>query len=220
MSTQEGIVKYQCDYTPAPALPGGQIQELNAWRKLMVITGLIGQNPARYGGYGYGNISCRLDEFDRPDGRHPFVITGTQTGGKADLTVEDYVTVTACYASENRLVAEGPIRPSSEALTHGAVYALDSHIFWVVHVHSPEIWCNAATLGVPMTADVPYGTPELADAVALLYAESDMPQKQIFGMAGHEDGVITFGRTAEEAGFTMLKYFVRAMQLAERNSSR
>jgi len=216
MPTQEGIVKYRCDYTQAPALPNDQIGELNAWRKLMVITGLIGQDPARYGGYGYGNISCRLDDLDRPDGRHPFVITGTQTGGKADLTAEDYVTVTACYAAENRLVAEGPVRPSSEALTHGAVYALDSHILWVVHAHSPEIWCNAAALGVPMTADVPYGTPEMAEEVARLYAESDMPQKRIFGMAGHEDGVVTFGRTAEEAGFTMLEYLVRAMQLGER----
>lgn len=218
MATQEGIVKYRCDFTPAPALPAATIGELNAWRKLMVITNLIGQDPARYGGYGFGNISCRLDRLDRPDRRHPFVITGTQTGGKADLTAEDYVTVTACYAEQNRLVAEGPIRPSSESLTHGAVYALDSGILWVVHAHSPEIWCNAAALGVPMTGNVPYGTPEMAEEVQRLYAESDMPQKRIFGMAGHEDGIVTFGHTAEEAGFTMLEYLVRAMQLGERKN--
>lgn len=216
MSIQEGIVKYRCDYTPGPALPHGAITELNAWRKLMVIAELIGQAPNRYGGYGYGNISRRADTQVRDDGRHPFVITGTQTGGKADLTAEDYVTVNACYAAENRLVAEGPVKPSSEALTHGAVYALDSEILWVVHAHSPEIWCNAAALGVPMTGDVPYGSPEMAAEVKRLYDESDLPEKRIFGMAGHEDGVVTYGHTAEEAGFTMLAYLVRALQISER----
>ena len=214
----EGVVKYRCDFTAAPALLFGELTELNAWRKLMVITGLIGQNPNRYGGYGYGNISRRLDAEVRSDGLHPFVITGTQTGGKADLTAEDYVTVNACYVAENRLVAEGPIKPSSEALTHGAVYALDSHILWVVHTHSPEIWRNAEALGVPMTANVPYGTPEMAEEVKRLYAESDLPKKRIFGMAGHEDGIVSYGHTAEEAGFTMLTYLVRALQQDKRRN--
>lgn len=218
MTTQEGVVKYRCDYHPAPALPRNELAELNAWRKLMVITGLIGQDANRYGGYGYGNISRRLDAQVRVDGLHPFVITGTQTGGKADLTPDDYVVVTACYPEENRLVAEGPVQPSSEALTHGAVYALDDQILWVVHAHSPEIWHNAEALGVPMTANVPYGTPEMAAEVRRLYAESDLPQKRIFGMAGHEDGVVTYGRTAEEAGFTMLAYLVRALQISERKN--
>lgn len=218
MSTQEGVVKYRCDYTPAPALSLNDLAELNAWRKLMVLARLIGQNPDLYGGYGYGNISRRLDTLTRADGRHPFVITGTQTGGKADLTPDDYVVVTACYPEENRLVAYGPVKPSSEALTHGAVYALDSQILWVVHAHSPEIWHNAEALGVPMTANVPYGTPEMAAEVRRLYAESDLPQKHIFGMAGHEDGIVTYGHTAEEAGFTMLSYLVRALQISERKN--
>jgi ribulose-5-phosphate 4-epimerase/fuculose-1-phosphate aldolase len=216
MSTKEGIVKYQCEYQLAEPLPAAQISELNAWRKLMVLARLIGQDANRYGGYGYGNISCRLDALVRADGRHPFVITGTQTGDKPDLTADDYVAVVACYPEENRLVAEGPVKPSSEALTHGAVYALDSSILWVVHAHSPEIWRNAAALGVPMTADVPYGTPEMAAEVKRLHAESDLPQKRIFGMAGHEDGIVTFGHTAEEAGFAMLAYLVRALQLVNK----
>ena len=218
MSTKEGIIKYQCEYTLAPALPDAQISELNAWRRMMVLAGLIGQDPPRYGGYGYGNISRRLDDQVRAHGRHPFVITGTQTGGKADLCAGDYVVVTACYPAENRLVAEGPVQPSSEALTHGAVYALDSGILWVVHTHSPEIWHNAESLGVPMTANVPYGSPEMAAEVKRLFAESDLPEKRIFGMAGHEDGIVSYGRTAEEAGFTMLAYLVRALQLSERKN--
>ena len=43
MSTKEGIVKYQCEYTPGPALPVAHISEMNAWRKLMVISDFNGQ---------------------------------------------------------------------------------------------------------------------------------------------------------------------------------
>lgn len=218
MATTEGVIKFRCDFTPAAALPYATISELNAWRKIMYMTELIGQSPSRYGGYGFGNISCRLDDQLRDDGQYPFVITGTQTGFKADLAAEDYVVVSECHARENRLVASGPVQPSSESLTHGAVYALDGSILWVVHSHSPDIWRHAGELAVPMTRDVPYGTPEMAEEVRRLFAESDVCEKRIFGMAGHEDGIVTFGRTAEEAGFVMLGYLARALQLVERTA--
>lgn len=212
MATNEGVIKYQLDYTEAAPLPLAELAELNAWRRILWMTQLIGQDPARYGGYGYGNISCRLDSVDAPEGQHRFAVTGTQTGGMAELTPVDYVVVIGCYPALNKLVAEGPIRPSSESLTHGTLYALDPAILWVMHAHSPHIWRHAGALGVPMTADVPYGTPEMAQEVRRLYAETDAPQKHIFGMAGHEDGIVTFGRTAEEAGFVLLGYLARALQ--------
>jgi ribulose-5-phosphate 4-epimerase/fuculose-1-phosphate aldolase len=212
MATKEGVIKFAMDYTVAPALPEAMLHELNAWRKMMYLTELIGQTPDRYGGYGFGNISCRV-EYPCASGQPPFAITGTQTGGAADLTVDDYVVVTACYPDANRLVAEGPVKPSSESLTHGVLYALDDQIRWVMHAHSPHMWRHATELGLPMTGDVPYGTPEMAAEVARLYRESDMVQKKIFGMAGHEDGIVTFGATAEEAGFVMLRYLARAFQL-------
>lgn len=211
MATNEGVIKFEMDYRVVAALPEDQLRELNGWRKMMVLTELIGQTPARYSGYGFGNISCRIDypcDSDQP----PFVITGTQTGGIADLTPADYVVVTACYPESNRLVAEGPIKPSSESLTHGTLYALDDSIRWVLHAHSPHIWRNAAALELPMTGDVAYGTPEMAAEVARLYRESDVAQKRIFGMAGHEDGIVSFGATAEEAGFVLLGYLARAFQ--------
>lgn len=212
MATKEGVIKFEMDYRVAEALPDEQLRELNAWRKMMVLTELIGQTPSRYGGYGFGNISCRID-YPCDSGQPPFVITGTQTGGVADLTPADYVVVTACYPASNRLVAEGPIQPSSESLTHGTLYALDDSIRWVLHAHSPHIWRNAGSLELPMTGDVAYGTPEMAAEVARLYRESDVAQKRIFGMAGHEDGIVSFGATAEEAGFVLLGYLARAFQL-------
>jgi L-ribulose-5-phosphate 4-epimerase len=216
MATTEGVIKFRMDYTVAEALPKAQLRELNAWRKMMVMTELIGQTPARYAGYGFGNISCRLETLDaqcQPGDQPRFVITGTQTGGVPDLAPSDYVTVIACYPQENRLVAEGPVRPSSESLTHGMLYALDDNIRWVMHAHSPHIWRNWEALGVPMTGDVPYGSPEMADAVRELWETSNMQELGIFGMAGHEDGIVTFGHSAEEAGFVMLGYLARALQL-------
>lgn len=206
MTNKEGVIKYHLDFTATPPLPAGQIGELNAWRKILVLLRLIGQDPDRYGGYGFGNISRRIDE-----GR--FIISGTQTGYLPELTPEHYATVLACDPAQNRLVAEGPIRPSAESLTHGTVYALDEGIRWVMHAHSPEIWRHAEGLGIPLTAaDVPYGSPELAAEVERLFRETDAAGQGIFSMAGHEDGIVTFGRTAQEAGSVMLVYLSRAFQ--------
>ncbi len=212
MASKEGVIKFEMDYMPGPALPEQELRELNAWRKMMHLTALIGQDPNRYAGYGFGNISCRI-ERKCASGQPAFVITGTQTGGAADLTPADYVVVTGCYPVRNRLEAEGPVQPSSESLTHGTLYALDDNIRWVLHAHSPHIWRNATALEVPMTGDVAYGTPEMAEEVARLYRESDVQQKRIFGMAGHEDGIVSFGASAEEAGFVLLGYLARAFQL-------
>jgi hypothetical protein len=56
----------------------------------------------------------------------------------------------------------------------------------------------------------------MAAEVRRLFVESDLAQKRIFGMAGHEDGIVTYGATAEAAGFAMLTYLVQALQLKER----
>jgi hypothetical protein len=36
----------------------------------------------------------------------------------------------------------------------------------------------------------------------------------IFAMGGHEDGLVAFGRTAEEAGTVLLRALARAFQLS------
>ena len=203
----EGVIKYQLEYTTAPSLPAEHVREINAWRKILYLLQLVGQDESRYGGYGFGNISQRLD-------KQRFVISGTQTGALPDLTPEHYAIVLACHPAQNRLVGEGPIHPSSEALTHGVVYALDADIQWVMHAHSPHIWQHAEALDIPLTAaDVPYGSPEMAAEVERLFQETTVADKGIFSMAGHEDGIVTFGRTAEDAGAVMLAYLSQAFQL-------
>ncbi len=211
---QEGTLKFQLRFTPAPPVDIRAHGELNAWRRILYLLQLIGQDPARYEGFGFGNISQRIAPFDAPPALRRFIITGTQTGGLPHLTAEHYAIVTECRPELNLIVAEGPIKPSAESLTHGSVYALDGNTRFVMHAHSPDIWRRAHQLDIPTTReDVPYGTPEMAAEVARLFAETDVATRRIFCMGGHEDGVITFGATAEEAGSVMLTCLARALAM-------
>lgn len=211
----EGVIKFRLMYELTAALSAESLAELNAWRKVMVIMGMIGQTPVRYDNYGFGNISRRLTHAEQPNYANAFVISGTQTGGITDLKPEHYATILECLPHENRVVAEGPMKPSSESMTHGIVYAVSPETQWVFHAHDPHIWQHAATLGVPTThEDVPYGTPEMSAEVARLFDETDVAARKIFSMGGHEDGIVTFGNSAEEAGGVLLTYLAAAIALA------
>ncbi|HEY7746171.1 MAG TPA: class II aldolase/adducin family protein [Desulfuromonadales bacterium] len=216
MAQQEGVIKFDLVFTEAPPLPYAALREINAWRKVLYLLRLTGQDPTRYGGLGYGNISQRLEPYDAPPELRRFVISGTQTGGLAELDAGHYTTVLESWPEANRLVAEGPIRPSSESLTHGALYALDAGLRFVMHAHSPEIWRHAAVLGIPCTDPAAaYGTPEMAAETRRLFRDEAVRAGGIFAMGGHEDGLVAFGRTAEEAGTVLLHVLARAFQLAE-----
>ncbi len=205
MPEAEGIIKFNLRYTVSPPLPSAAVREIGYWRQKLVAVKLIGQDPDRYGGYGFGNLSCRLPPYDTSPHLRAFLITGTQTGRKAELTKSDYAVVRGYSAEENLIIAEGPAKPSSESLTHGVVYALDSSLRWVFHVHSPELWRAAARLGIPVTRpDVAYGTPAMAEEVQRLFAESTVRTQLVFAMGGHEDGLVAFGEIAQEAADVLI----------------
>jgi ribulose-5-phosphate 4-epimerase/fuculose-1-phosphate aldolase len=211
----EGVIKFDLKFTPAAPLPGERLLEINAWRRILHLLGLTGRDPKRYDGLGYGNVSQRIAPFAAPALRRPFVVSGTQTGGLGELGPEHYALVTQCDPQANRVVAEGPVRPSSEALTHGALYALDASLRFVMHVHSPEIWRHVVALGIPLTDPaVPYGTPEMAAEVRRLLGDAAVRRGRIFAMGGHEDGLVAFGRTAAEAGTVLVDLLARAFQLS------
>jgi L-ribulose-5-phosphate 4-epimerase len=213
MALQEGVIKFQLKFTRTRPVPAVEIKEINAWRETLFRLGFIGQDPQRYGGFGYGNISRRLRPFAGPANRRPFVITGSQTGGIQSLTSEHYTTVFECDPDRNRVVAKGPIRPSSEALTHGMIYNLSRTTRFVIHVHSPEIWSNAGELGIPVTdPQAAFGTTEMAQDVRRLFRASMLGERRIFAMGGHEDGVVSFGRSGEEAGLRLIRYLTLALQ--------
>lgn len=210
-ATKDGIIKFELLYTPGDPLPAEALEEVNCYRKMMHERGLIGQDPGRYGGYGYGNISVRLAPFAAPVHHRQFAITGTQTGNLDTLGPEHYAIISECEPAKNRIVATGPIKPSSESLTHGVVYDLDDDVRCVIHVHSPEIWHAAARLDIPTTAaDVPYGSPEMAAEVERLFTETDLSKRRVFSMGGHEDGIVAFGRTAASAADALFRELKKA----------
>ena len=203
---EEGAIKFDLQYTRAD-LPGdASLDELNRWRNRLRERSLIGQDPDRYDGYGYGNVSQRVDKQPSARGHRSFIISGTQTGHLDVLDRDHYTLVESYDVTSNTVMARGPVRPSSESLTHGTLYDMDEQIHVVLHVHSPAIWRNATTLCIPVTnAEVPYGTPGMALEVERLFHESDVREQRIFSMGGHLDGIVSFGQTAEEAGEILLK---------------
>lgn len=209
MPDEEGVIKYHLDFSPAEPPLLSQIEEINNWRTLLHQMGLIGQDPERYGGLGYGNISCRLPR----DKDNRFILSGTQTGHLHLLGPEHYCLVTGCDVSANALQACGKVKPSSEAITHGALYQFSPDIEVVIHVHCPEIWRCADGLRLPKTgSDTPYGTPELAQEIKGLFDQGAFAKEKIFVIPGHLDGVIAFGSSAENAGYQIVKNLASAIQ--------
>ena len=46
---------------------------------------------------------------------------------------------------------------------------------------------------------VAYGTPEMAYEIMRLFTGSDIRSRKVFAMAGHEGGIVTFGKNLEDA---------------------
>ena len=218
----EGVIKFEADHstTPLPDRDFGELVcKLAAWREILAKMGVIGQSPELYGGAGYGNVSGRVGAPSAPLGRRPFLVTGTQTGGEPCLGPDHFCLVRSYDPKANRVTSRGPTRPSSESLTHGALYDLGSHIRFVFHGHTPIVWRNAAALGLPTTdPTVPYGTPGMAREVQRLYREGRLPETRVLAMGGHEDGVVVFGRSPDEAGQALLAVIARAYELHCRRS--
>jgi len=202
---EEGVIKFDLRFTAGPPVKKELLVELNRWRLTLWKHALVGQDPARYEGYGFGNISQRCGDPDEPRGKRKFVISGTQTGHLETLDNRHYACVTAYSAETNQVVAEGPVEPSSESMTHGVIYDLDNELYAVLHVHSPGIWQTAVAQGIPVTNPaVEYGTPEMSQEVVRLFAKSDVRRTGIFSMGGHEDGIVAFGHSVEQAGNRLL----------------
>ncbi len=200
----EGVIKFDLAFNRAPSQEPEAVAELNAWRQILYRLGLTGCDPSRYQGLAYGNISKR-------SGANSFIVSGTQTGAKSCLSPDDYCLVLDFDLEKNRVRAEGPVAPSSEALTHGAVYSANPFINCVLHIHSPIIWRNTAQLGISQTdASIAYGTPEMGLAVG--HAASNR-NHGIISMGGHEDGLIAFADTIGHAVLELVAFLAKAEEL-------
>jgi len=203
---EEGVIKFDLQFSPAEPVAMSSLQELNKWRSIFWRHRLIGQDPGRYEGYGFGNVSQRIGPFDTECGKREFVISGTQTGELEELDNNHYAIVSGWDTAHNQVIASGPVEPSSESLTHAMIYDLDDEARVVLHVHSPDIWKSAAAQNIPLTgASIEYGTPAMAQEVRRLFNETSVRQSGIFAMGGHEDGVVSFGHTVEQAAHVLLR---------------
>jgi hypothetical protein len=196
--SEEGIVKYVCERVDAPAIVFPGFAELNDCRTRLRRMGLVGVYP---NGIGYGNVSLRL-----ADQRH-FYITGSATGEIAETGPEHYVEVVDYDFERNWVKCVGPIQASSEAMTHAAIYAADPDVNAVLHVHHPTLW-GRMLMTVPTTsADAAYGTPAMAYEIDRLFRETDVRKRRIIAMAGHEDGMVSFGPTVTGSEEMLLEIF-------------
>ena len=191
----EGYVKFNCIWIKDNPLERKKFDEMNKWRQKLYHLDLIGMYP---NGIGFGNLSIREG--------NSFIITGSKTGNLPSLNKNHYVRVVDFNLKANSVTCRGPITASSESLTHAIFYKIDSAVKAVIHVHQKDSWRKLMDKVPTSSRDVPYGTPEMAREVLRLYRESDIRNKRILVMAGHEDGIISFGTNLEEAGKTLLSY--------------
>ena len=192
--SETGSVKFTCEWTAEEIAPFASFTELNACRSKLRHRGWIGVDSNHIG---FGNLSVR-------DGKtNKFYITGSGTGGKAELSLADYARVTNYDFESNWLQCEGVTMASSESLTHAAVYESEPEAGAIIHGHDLKLW-SVLLDQVPVTAKaVEYGTPEMAREVQRLFRETDVTRTKIFMMAGHDGGVVAFGEDLADAFTTV-----------------
>ena len=188
------VVKFNCEWKKKAAVKEVFVNDAIIWRNRLFSVGLIGIED----GLGFGNLSVRLG--------NTFLITGTQTGHLKKLTAEHFSLITKTDITKNLVVAEGPVKPSSEALTHAAIYEMIPKANAVIHVHNKKLWQEFKGKLPTSGKDIEYGSIELANDIKRLYDETDLRLLNIFVVGGHENGLFTYGNSLEDAGEVIMDF--------------
>ena len=196
MMSETGSVKFNCDHVAAPMPHFRDFDQLNECRGRLLKLGLVGVDA---NGIGFGNVSVRNGASAQ------FYITGSGTGGIAELTPVDCAKVVGYDFGKNWLRCEGPTVASSESLTHAAVYEMAPAVNAVIHCHDTKLWTSLCGKAPTTPKDAEYGTPEMAYAVQRLFENGDVEKKRIFVMSAHEGGIVTFGKNLKQAFETLLE---------------
>lgn len=191
----EGVIKFICLRKHEQLLSDEDVAELEYYRSLLFARKWIGIGRS---GIGFGNIS-----FRHPAG---FIITGSQTGGLPVLSKDNYVLVTDTDTADNTVHCSGLTDASSESMTHAVLYASDPGINAVMHIHDDVMWRDLSDSIPYIPADIPYGTSEMAKAVQKLFKEHHPKAANIFGMAGHYGGLVSFAGSLEQAYAALDRY--------------
>ena len=199
--TTEGYIKFRAHWTPSPPFPFDVLAELNAWRQRCYEKGWIGALPD---GIGFGNISRRKGEGEM------FFISGSATGNLPRTDARHYALVERVHAKQNELWCSGPVIASSESMSHAAVYACRPEVQGVIHIHHRPMWAFLLAQGRATDPHALYGSSEMALAIADLLDRWPEGASQVFAMAGHEEGIIAFGASLEEA-FQALEQMIHVL---------
>lgn len=186
----EGYIKFNIHWDKESLNIENFPLDILQWRDKMYDLGLIGHDTTH--NVGYGNISIRYN--------NKILISGTQTGEIKKILPEHFSLVTSYNIDENDLSCKGLIKASSESMTHAVIYEEDTEIQAVIHIHNKALWKRYMNIIPTTREDVPYGTPEMAYEMRRLFKETDVLSSKTIIMAGHEDGIISFGNSLEEAG--------------------
>jgi ribulose-5-phosphate 4-epimerase/fuculose-1-phosphate aldolase len=189
-------IKFTCEQAATEITSFGRLAELNAYRRKLLQLRLIGVDA---NGIGFGNLSIR-------DGTTKnFYITGSATGGKPQLTLADCARVVAYDFEKNWLRYEGSAIPSSESLTHAAVYESDAKAGSVIHCHNSKLWAALLNKAPTSSKAVDYGSPAMTYEVTRLFKLADLRSRKILVTAGHEAGIVAFGKDLEEAFAVLMR---------------
>jgi ribulose-5-phosphate 4-epimerase/fuculose-1-phosphate aldolase len=200
----EGVIKFRVEHEINACCRELDIVELTKWRSELRAAGLVGQDPARYGGLGFGNLSKRM-------GDGTCLITASQTGHLETLTPDGYARIIDFDPGQNLVWSKGMNHPSSETMTHLAAYGSNRRVQFVFHAHSPEIWNAKDDLDLPITdPSIECGTVEMFYEVQRLLQNRDNYWKGVLAMGGHTDGILAWGESVDEAGINLLFLLSRA----------
>ena len=187
--TYEGYIKFNCIWIEEEPFDTDIISDLNSWRQKLYNSQFIGAYPD---GISYGNISCRLVD-------DTFLITGTATGGIEKLTNDHFSRVSDFNIADNTITCHGPIKASSESMTHAIIYKSLPLTNAVVHIHNKNLWFELFNKVPTTSLQAAYGTPEMASEIERLLATTNLQEDKILVMAAHQDGLISFGENMAEA---------------------
>ena len=195
----EGVIKYTCNWRLFNMPDDVDVSELLNKRNELFKLKLIGYDKTDR--VGYGNISMRVGDGNR------FFISGSQTGHIENLAFNGLSFVIDASVKNNSVDCCGPSVASSESLTHFSIYENINSVNAVIHVHHSDLW-NSLLNKVPTSKkEISYGTIEMANEIKRLIKEEKLLEQKILAMAGHKDGVISFGRDFEEAFEVLMRYF-------------
>jgi L-ribulose-5-phosphate 4-epimerase len=192
---EEGYIKFSCNWIRGEGGPEELVEKINKVREKLVARGWIGAYPD---GIGFGNISVRTNGLE-------FLITGSATGGIEKLNRNHYSLVKEYNIRKNSLTCVGPVKASSESLTHAMTYECSPETNAVIHIHSDELWEKLLHNAPTTSVDAAYGTPEIAEEIRKLFNEKKVLKEKIIVMGGHPEGILAFGRDPDEAMDIILK---------------